>query len=423
MQTALSFILVLGVLIFVHELGHLVVAKRCGILCREFAIGFGPKLFSFFRNETLYTIRLLPLGGYVRMAGEDPEVAEIKTGHDIALLLNEQGEVEQLVLNGKKKQNPRAHHINVQRLDLEDALQIEGYDEDEEWRLYKLHPQARLVYDNQEVQIAPRDRQYASKSLAQRTAAISAGPLANFALAIVLFFAIALWDGVPIAEPILGQVEPNTVADEAGLQEGDRVVELNGEQVTDMTQLVNAIQFSPGQQLSFVMERAGETFEVDLVPAVVEDPRGQEEIGQIGFAIPRERNFLTAVQYGFMQTYEIIRLIFMGIGMLITGEMALDEGVAGPIGILDFTGQFAQEGFAPLMNWTAALSVNLAIVNLLPIPALDGGRLVFLGLEAVRGRPLDPQKEGLAHFIGFALIMLLVLVVTWNDIKRVFFNQ
>lgn len=422
MQTVLSIVVVIGVLIFFHELGHLLMAKRSGILCREFAIGFGPKLFSFRKNETLYTIRLLPLGGYVRMAGEDPEMVEIKTGHDVGLVLNEEGQVEKLIM--KDRPDPEALLINVQKIDLEHELFIEGYDEDEELRRFEVHPQALFVANHQEVQIAPYDRQFASKSLGKRAATIFAGPLANFLLAFVFLVGLGLYNGVPVDEPQIGQVLPQTVADEVGLQEGDTVLMVEDEPIQSWDHLRQIIEKNPGRELTFIVDRQGEQLEVNVSPAARENELAEGgEQGFIGVSPPMDHSLTGSLQYGLTQTVEISTLIFQAVGMLMTGEVSIDEGLAGPVGIFDITGQAAQAGLSSLVFWAALLSINLAVFNLLPIPALDGGRLIFIALEAIRGRPIDPHKEGMVHFIGFAFLMLLVLLVTWNDIQRVFFNR
>lgn len=420
MQTFLSIVFVIGVLIFVHELGHLLVAKRAGILCREFAIGFGPKLFTFFRNETLYTIRLLPLGGYVRMAGEDPELVQIKTGHDVALIFNENNEVQKLILN-RKKDYPDALVINVQRIDMEYKLIIEGYDEDEQHRSFSIHPQALLSYDGQDVQIAPKDRQFGSKTLGQRAATLFAGPLANILLALVLFIGVAMYTGIPVPE--IGQVFPDTPAEEAGLQEGDRVILVDGNDIDNWTDMAQSIQNNPDREISFIVQRHGEQVALLITPSAEEDPMAEGGFrGLIGISPAYDFSFTGAFKHGFVQTAELSIVLFQAVGMLITGGLGVDA-LAGPVGIIDITGQAAEAGFVVLLQFMAFFSVNLAILNLLPIPALDGGRLLFLALEAVRGKPLDPQKEGIVHFLGFAFIILLVIVVTWNDIQRVFFSS
>lgn len=426
MTTVISIILVFGALIFFHELGHLIIAKRSGILCREFAIGFGPKILSFTRNETLYTIRLLPLGGYVRMAGEDPEMIEVKPGHDVGLIFDEQGNVTKLILNHKRNY-PEAQIINVKKVDLVHDLMIEGYltrDDDmmeDEIKTYSVHPQAKLIFEREEIQIAPYNRQFGSKTIGQRAATIFAGPLANFILAFAILFGFSLYSGSPVNT--IATVIPNMAAEQAGLASGDKVLAINQNKIRTWKDLSETISTSANQELIFHIERNGHQLAIPVTPQGEENPLAEGELrGYIGVTPVFERSFLGALSYGWDMTVEFTTLIFKSLGMLITGEVSIDD-LSGPVGIIDYTGQMAQEGLPVLLRWTALISINLAIFNLLPIPALDGGRLMFIGLEALRGRPIDPQKEGMVHFIGFALLMLLILVVTWNDIQRVFLNQ
>jgi regulator of sigma E protease len=426
--TIFQIILVFGAIIFFHELGHLIMAKRAGILCREFAIGFGPKLFSFKRSETLYTIRLLPLGGYVRMAGEDHELIEIKTGHDVKLTLNAEGKVEKISLAQQQQEQQQIltdqKIINVRKVDLEQELFIEGYDAHDELVRYELDRQAIVQIQNQELQIAPRDRQFGGKTIGQRVATIFAGPLANFVLAFVLLFTYAWLIGPPTEVPKIGEVQPNSPAEQAGLQTGELVRSINGTPIQTWRDFVEIVSQSAGVQLTFEVEGVtGQTREVPITP-IEANPEGFEggERGIIGVSQMAEREtFLSAIVYGAERTYEFAKLIFLALSMIFQGAFSIDD-LAGPVGIVQITGQAAQNGLAVLLPFTALLSVNIGIFNLLPIPALDGGRLLFLVVEAVRRKPIDPQKEGLVHFIGFALLMLLILVVTWNDIQRIFFQ-
>jgi len=418
MVTVISIILVIGAIIFFHELGHLLLAKRAGILCREFAIGFGPKIFSFRKGETLYTFRLLPLGGFVRMAGEDPEVVEIKPGHDVALVLNDKGEVEKIILNNKKEY-PEATFLNVNKIDLEDQLFVEGYDVEEELVKFSVHPQAMILHNRQETQIAPRNRQFGSKTIGQRALAIFAGPLANFILAFAILFGYAAYAGVQTNQ--IDRVMENSPADEAGLQTGDRIVSVNNQAVSSWRELTRLISQSPGQEMKLIIERGQQQLQLSVIPETISNEDGTITQGRIGVTSMLERSFIGAISYGATTTLDFAQLIFKSLGMLVTGGVKLDD-LAGPVGIINITGDMAQRGLPSLLSWTAILSVNVGILNLLPLPALDGGRLMFLGIEAVRGRPIDPHKEGMVHFIGFALLMLLILVVTWNDIQRLFIN-
>ncbi|WP_147802321.1 RIP metalloprotease RseP [Alkalicoccus halolimnae] len=418
MNTFLAVIVIFGLLVFIHEWGHLVFAKRAGILCREFAIGFGPKLFSFVRNETTYTIRLLPLGGFVRMAGEDPELVQIKPGYDIGLTFTEEGKVKQLIINNKSK-HPDCKVIQVEKIDMERELIVKGYTEDsDELVTYELDRQAVYLYDEKSTQIAPYDRQFASKSIGQRALAIFAGPFMNFVLAVVVLILYAAIAGLPVNESLVGGVTDDGPAVEAGLESGDRIEAIDGEEVSTWEEMTEVIQARPNESMEFDISRDGEAFSVTMTADEREIPEA-DNIGVIGVMAPTEKTLTGILAFGFTQTYEYTVLIVEALGMLVTGQFSLDA-LAGPVGIYNYTGEVAAMGILVLFQWAAILSVNLGIINLLPLPALDGGRLLFIGLEAVRGKPIDPQKEGMVHFIGFALLMLLVLAVTWNDINRIF---
>ncbi|MFC2950079.1 RIP metalloprotease RseP [Virgibacillus sediminis] len=419
MTTVIAFILMFGLLVFVHEWGHLIFAKRAGMLAREFAIGFGPKVFSFTRNETLYTIRLIPAGGYVRVAGEDPEIIDLKPGHHIGLEFNEAGNVEKIIVNNKSK-HPNARPMEVERVDLDHELVIEGYEIDEEDQKlrFDVDPKAFFVMDERETQIAPYDRQFASKTAGQRAMQLFAGPMMNFLLAILLFIAIGLVQGIPVEEAKMSEVQPDSPAEEAGFQPGDEVVEIEGNSVSTWEEFTSIVRENPGRELSMTVVRDGNQETVTVVPAEV-PIEGQEPIGQIGVYQAFEKSFLGTFEYGFTQTIETTQTILTNLMMLITGQVSI-ELLSGPVGIYDATDQVVQTGFMNFLMWTAILSVNLGVVNLVPLPALDGGRLMFVGLEAIRGKPIAPEKEGVFHFIGFALLMLLMIIVTWNDIQRLF---
>ncbi|MBU0906331.1 MAG: RIP metalloprotease RseP [Firmicutes bacterium] len=419
MESTIAFILIFGSLVFFHELGHFIFAKRAGIMVREFAIGFGPKILGFTKGETLYTIRLLPLGGYVRMAGEDMDSVELQPGFRVGLLLNRNEEVTKIVLN-QNKLLPDMLFLEVERSDLEKGLWIEGYDEEERLVRYSVSRNAVISENGKDTLIAPYDRQFGSKSIGKRAMAIFAGPLFNFILAFFIFLAIGLLQGVPTYEPVISGVQDNGPAIEAGIQEGDLITKINGQAIDSWQQLAGKIQESPGKELNFEYVRDGETLQSNITPKTVEQ-KGQT-FGQIGvlYESPVEKNPLKAVAYGAEQTYTWILKIFELLGMLVTGQFTIDA-LSGPVGIYKATEEVAQYGVFNLMNWAAILSINLGIMNLLPLPALDGGRLLFFLFEAIRGKPIDRQKEGMVHFVGIMLLMVLMVVVTWNDIQRFFF--
>ncbi|KOY82712.1 RIP metalloprotease RseP [Lysinibacillus macroides] len=420
MQTAIAFILIFGMLVFFHELGHFLFAKRAGILVREFAIGMGPKIYGKTHGETMYTIRLLPIGGYVRMAGEDMDGTELQPGYRIGLIVNEDNIVQKIIFNQNNKQLPDLLFLEVERADLEKDLFVEGYDEEERLVRYQVARDCVLVENGRELVIAPQDRQFNAKTVGQRAMTIFAGPLFNFILAFVIYLVIGLIHGVPTYEPIITEVVENDPAAQAGMLAGDKVTAIDGQAVEKWQDLATIVQDHPNENISVTVERDGQSVNLDMT--VKEIQQDGEKYGQIGvrYESPREFNPLKAVVYGAQETYNMTVKIFELLGMLITGKFTIDA-LSGPVGIYKATEQVAQYGIMNLMNWAAMLSINLGIMNLLPLPALDGGRLLFFGFEALRGKPIDRQKEGLVHFVGIVLLMILMVVVTWNDIQRFFF--
>ncbi|MFJ7368376.1 RIP metalloprotease RseP [Lysinibacillus sp. NPDC098008] len=420
MQTAIAFILIFGMLVFFHELGHFLFAKRAGILVREFAIGMGPKIYGKTHGETMYTIRLLPIGGYVRMAGEDMDGTELQPGYRIGLIVNEDNIVQKIIFNQNNKQLPDLLFLEVERADLEKDLFVEGYDEEERLVRYQVARDCVLVENGRELVIAPQDRQFNAKTVGQRAMTIFAGPLFNFILAFVIYLVIGLIHGVPTYEPIITEVVENDPAAQAGMLAGDKVTAIDGQAVEKWQDLAAIVQDHPNEDITVTIERDGQS--VNLNMTVKEIQQDGEKYGQIGvrYESPREFNPLKAIVYGAQETYNMTVKIFELLGMLITGKFTIDA-LSGPVGIYKATEQVAQYGIMNLMNWAAMLSINLGIMNLLPLPALDGGRLLFFGFEALRGKPIDRQKEGLVHFVGIVLLMILMVVVTWNDIQRFFF--
>lgn len=417
MSTVIAFIVIFGALVFFHEWGHFYFAKRAGILCREFAIGFGPKVFSFKKGETRYNIRLLPIGGFVRMAGEDPEMIEIKPGYRIGLLFD-QDQVTKLIMNNKEKY-PKCRIVEVEDADIEKDLYIKGFPEDDpdNMQTFKLSPQAVIVENGQESQIAPIDRQFGHKSLWQRTLTIFAGPMMNFVLAFVVFAIIALLQGVPTNDPKLGEITSGGAAKDAGLKQGDVVQSISGSEVTSWADVVDMIRHNPNKKLDFSITRNGKDMDIQVTPKEQKSDDGK--IGIIGVYSPVEKSPIQAITSAAKETYFWTTQIFVMLGKLVTGQFSINM-LSGPVGIYVSTDTVAKSGIYYLMKWGGILSINLGIMNLLPIPALDGGRLMFFAFEALRGKPIDKQKEGMVHFIGFALLMLLMLVVTWNDIQRFF---
>lgn len=413
-------VLMFFVIVTVHEWGHYYFAKRAGILVREFAIGFGPKLFSYKRNETQFTLRLLPFGGYARMAGEDPELVAIQNGQTVSLRL-EEGIVRKFYLD---RLDSRKNVIRgeIQEFDLLDNLHV-TLDVDGENVTYPVHPQALLVARGKETQIAPRDRQYGSKTVGQRVLSIFAGPLMNFILAFVLFALHIQMAGIAFDKPShlqVGDVMKGMPAAEVGLQQGDIIETINGEPVgTDAEGMIAKINGSKDKAMVWTVKRGEQTLTFSITPRVVED-QGSAKVGStiVTYYPTRSASFGETFSVAGKSMVSTTKLIFEGFSQLIN-KFSMDD-LGGPVRTFEVTGQIAKQGIAQLTYWAAILSLYLGIFNLFPIPALDGSRLVFLAVEAVRGKPIDPNREGMVHFIGFAMLFLLMIAVTYNDILRLF---
>lgn len=419
--TIITFIIVFSILVVFHEYGHYYFAKKSGILVREFAIGFGPKIFSYRKNETTYTVRILPVGGYVRMAGYEEEV-EIKPGTPVGLVLDENGEVT-TINTSKKKQLVNATPIEVVSIDLEKELFVEGYvnGESDETVRYSVKRDALMIEeDGTEVQIAPLDVQFQSASLPQRMMTNFAGPMNNIILAIVAFILLAfIQGGVYTTESQIGNVLPDSVAEESGLASGDLIQEINGESIDSWVNMQQVIQQSPEEELVVTVQHEdGSSEELSIVPEASESADGTA-IGLIGVEPYQDTSVLGKISSGFTQTWSVASQIFAVFGSMFTSGFSVDM-FGGPVAIYATTEAVVSTGFIGILNWLAFLSVNLGIINLMPIPALDGGKLLLNIVEGVRGKPLSEEKEGIITLIGVGLLLLLMLAVTWNDIQRYF---
>lgn len=411
-EIILKGVIMFFVLVTIHEWGHFYFAKRAGILVREFAIGFGPKLFTFKKGETRYTLRLLPIGGFVRMAGEDPELVTIQPGQTIAIGTNAGGQVSHLYLDRLDSRSNVVQGI-VESLDLERQLQVKLQVGDE-LAVYDVHPQAMMVAKGTEVQIAPWNRQFGSKRVSQRALSIVMGPVMNFLLAIVLFAVFVVMLGVP-TNVKLDKVEPATAGQKAGLQAGDIVISVNDVPIEDQsTRLQDLIRQSPGKPMNWVIQRDSDRVKLTVTPDTV---AGQGKVGVRIGADTRRATVSETLKSTWEYTSASTVAILDGFRKLVFGQVKIDD-LGGPLRIAEVTAQYARSGMTALIYWSASLSLYLGLFNLLPFPALDGSRLVFLGFEAIRGKPVDPSRESIVHFVGFALLMMLMVAVTYHDILR-----
>ncbi len=422
-ETILIFIIIFSILVIIHEFGHFYFAKRAGVLVREFAIGMGPKVFSHRKNGTTYTIRIFPLGGYVRLAGYGDDTNELRAGMPIKILLNEENNISHINLSDKEQIN--AIPMELTQFDLDHDMYLEGMiPGNHEAVRYTVEREAIIIEpDGTEVQVAPIDVQFQSASLGKRMLTNFAGPMNNFILGIIVFSLIAFIQG-GVASDVnkIGEVIPDGVAEVAGLEEGDIISQIDGETISTWHEMVAIIQQHPSEELTLTVQTAedGSEKEVILTPASETSDTG-EEYGLIGVYQPIERSFGTKIMSGFTQTWFIITSIFSLIASMFTTGFDVNA-FGGPVAIYAATEEVVGYGFLSILSFLGYLSVNLGTVNLLPIPALDGGKLLLNIIEGVRGKPLDPDKEGIITIIGVGLLFLLMILVTWNDIQRFFFG-
>ncbi|PTX17104.1 regulator of sigma E protease [Halanaerobium congolense] len=355
--TIVSFIVVLGVLVFIHEFGHYITAKKSDIMVSEFALGFGPKLLSKQVGETLYSIRAIPLGGFCNMVGEFPP---------------------------------------------DDSMPAEE----------------REIYDKAKA----KGRLFNQKSPLKRLAVILMGPIMNFLLAVLIFISAFAIFGVPTSTneaAILGEVIPEQPAAEAGLRANDKILSINGQEVNNWNEMSELIRENSEQKISIRYQRNNQIKEITVTPMYSEE----SERGVIGVypkLIREDVSLFSALTLGLEQSYRVFKMTILGFVQMFRESSA--EDIGGPIMIASIIGQAARVGILNVLNWMAIISINLGIINLLPFPALDGGRILFIVVELIRGQPVDPRKESYVHMLGFAILMLLMVFIIYNDVMRTFFN-
>lgn len=424
MQTLLSFILVFGIIVIVHEFGHFYFAKKAGILVREFSIGMGPKLFQTHKNETSYTIRVLPLGGYVLMAGYEDE-EDIRLGMSALLTLDEQNRVTEINLSDDNIQVDGVP-VDVLDYDFEHELYLKGSiaGNMEDVMTYDVNEDAVIIQEDGTIhQIAPAHRQIQNASLLNRVLTNFGGPLNNFLLAIVAFAIFAfLQGGVPSAEPILGEIQEESPAAVAGLEKGDQILTIEENVIKTWNEMVLTVQEHPEEALTFEVKKSdGQVVEQEITPGLHQTEDGTE-YGLIGVEVSMNDSFKDIIVFGFTETWAYMKAIVISISMLVTGRLSLDN-LGGPIAIFSMTSEVTRmAGILGIINFIGFLSVNLGLMNLLPIPGLDGGKLLLNIVEGIRGKPISEEKQTIITLVGGVLLILLMLFVTWNDIQRYFFN-
>lgn len=415
----ITFIIVFGILVIVHEFGHFYFAKKSGILIREFAIGMGPKLYSHVDKEgTLYTIRSLPLGGYVRMAGWGDDSTEIKTGTPASLSLDASGKVTRINLS-QNRLDPNSLPMHVTAYDLEDKLTITGLVLEETKEFDVAHDATIVEEDGTEVRIAPLDVQYQNASIWGRLITNFAGPMNNFILGLLVFiFLVFLQGGALDTNSNHIKVVDNGAAAKAGIKSNDQILQIENIPVSNWQELTGAVASSTkdlkeGQSLTVKVKSQGKVKELSLKP---------QKVGgkfAIGVQCRLKTGFKDKLLGGFEMAINGALLIITALKNLMTG-FSLDK-LGGPVAMYQMSSQAAASGIETVLSMMAMLSINLGIFNLIPIPALDGGKILMNLIEAIRRKPLKRETETYITFVGVVIMLVLMVAVTWNDIMRAFF--
>ncbi|ESV54064.1 metalloprotease RseP [Streptococcus agalactiae LMG 14747] len=420
MQGLLVFILIFGVLVVVHEFGHFYFAKKSGILVREFAVGMGPKIFAHTgKDGTAYTIRILPLGGYVRMAGWGDDKTEIKTGTPASLTLNKEGVVTRINLS-QRQVDQTSLPMNVTAYDLEDRLTITGLVL-EETKTYPVHHDATIVEeDGTEVRIAPLDVQYQNATVWGRMITNFAGPMNNFILGTLVFILLMfVQGGTPDPETNQVRVTDGGAMQVAGVKDGDRILQIGSSQVSNWEDLTVAFDkttqnLKKGQSID-VLVKAQDGQEKTLSVA----PKSSNGSFIIGVMPGLKTGFMDKVVGGIRESWQGATVIIRALKNLIT-DFSLNK-LGGPVAMYQMSNKAAKSGLVDILCLMAMLSINLGVFNLVPIPALDGGKIFINIIEAIRRKPLSQEVETYITLAGVGIMLILMIAVTWNDIMRAFF--
>ncbi len=415
----LTFILVFGIIVVVHEFGHFYFAKKSGILVREFAIGMGPKIFAHIgKDGTAYTIRILPLGGYVRMAGWGDDTTEIKTGTPVSLTLTDDGKVKRINLSGKKL-DQTALPMQVTQFDFEDKLFIKGLVLEEEKTFAVDHDATVVELDGTEVRIAPLDVQYQNATIWGKLITNFAGPMNNFILGVVVFWIlIFMQGGVRDVDTNQFHVMPQGALAKVGVPETAQITKIGSHEISNWESLIQAVESETKDKtaptLDVTISEKGSEKQVTVTP---EENQGRYLLGvQPGI----KSDFLSMFVGGFTTAADSALRILSALKNLIF-QPDLNK-LGGPVAIFKASSDAAKNGIENVLDFLAIISINIGIFNLIPIPALDGGKIVLNILEAIRRKPLKQEIETYVTLAGVVIMVVLMIAVTWNDIMRLFFR-
>lgn len=416
MKGILIFLVVFGILVFVHEFGHFIVAKKSGILVREFSIGMGPKLFQVMRKRTTYTIRWLPLGGYVRLAGPD-DAAVIDPGTTVVVQFDDHGKIKRIDASGS--QMPiSGMPIQVSKSDLVDDLYITGFENGEEDKevTYSVDHDATIIEKNgTELLIAPRDTQFQEASVGKKLATNFAGPFMNIVLGFVVFL---IWSLVSVgpATTTIDKTIAHSPAQTAGLKTGDTIKKINNKKITNFEDIGQQLAKSKGKKVTLTIDRNGKEKDFTVKPKA--EKINGSKVYQLGFYGKPDNNVGVKLARGWNTSVQTTGMIFSAVGNLFQ-HFSLNK-LSGPVGIYSQTVQVSNMGITYLLAFLAMISINLGIVNLIPIPGLDGGKLLLNIIQLIIGKPIPQEREALVDVIGFVLLLVLIIAVTGNDIYRYF---
>lgn len=415
----LTFILVFGIIVVVHEFGHFYFAKKSGILVREFAIGMGPKIFAHIgKDGTAYTIRILPLGGYVRMAGWGDDTTEIKTGTPVSLTLADDGKVKRINLSGKKL-DQTALPMQVTQFDFEDKLFIKGLVLEEEKTFAVDHDATVVEADGTEVRIAPLDVQYQNATIWGKLITNFAGPMNNFILGVVVFWVlIFMQGGVRDVDTNQFHIMLQGALAKVGVPEMAQITKIGSHEVSNWESLIQAVETETKDKtaptLDVTISEKGSDKQVTVTP---KDSQGRYLLGvQPGV----KSDFLSMFVGGFTTAADSALRILSALKNLIF-QPDLNK-LGGPVAIFKASSDAAKNGIENILYFLAMISINIGIFNLIPIPALDGGKIVLNILEAIRRKPLKQEIETYVTLAGVVIMVVLMIAVTWNDIMRLFFR-
>ena len=414
----LTFILVFGIIVVVHEFGHFYFAKKSGILVREFAIGMGPKIFAHIgKDGTAYTIRILPLGGYVRMAGWGDDTTEIKTGTPVSLTLAEDGKVKRINLSGKKL-DQTALPMQVTQFDFEDKLFIKGLVLEEEKTFAVDHDATVVEADGTEVRIAPLDVQYQNATIWGKLITNFAGPMNNFILGVVVFWIlIFMQGGVRDVDSNQFHVMPQGALAKVGVPETAQITKIGSHEISNWESLIQAVESETKDKttptLDVTISEKGSDKQVTVTP---EESQGRYILG----VQPRVKSDLLSMFVGGFTTAADSGLRILSALKNLIFHPDLNK-LGGPVAIFKASSDAAKNGLENVLYFLAVISINIGIFNLIPIPALDGGKIVLNILEAIRRKPLKQEIETYVTMAGVVFMVVLMLALTWNDIMRLFF--